>query len=393
MEQIGEILLLSLAGRRWPLYRLILMRFKISMLLLACLVISTGALADEDGFVPLFNGKDLSGWVNVNCAPSTYTVRDGMIFCTGIPTGVMHTTKQYENFILEADWMHLKAGGNSGIFVWSGALPICGEPFTKAVECQVLDGNHGDVFAIQGATFVPDRPHPKGWMRCLPSESRANPAGQWNHYRIECQNGRVQLAVNGKVVAGGSKTIPRKGYIVLESEGSDIYFKNIRVKELAGTDVPASEIAEVERGFKSIYSGVDLSGWKVEGGQEGHWKAKDWNLVCDGKVEGEKKNLISEKSYSDFELIMDWKTPANPVPQQVPIVLGGTIPEAKIGKKADQWNRAVITVEGGKTRISVNDQSAVDGPAMGAKETPIILVHRAEGIAFANLYVRPLKSE
>ena len=365
---------------------------KTAVLLLVGLVIASRACAEEEeGFTSLFNGRDLGDWVNVNCAPSTWSVREGMIFCTGIPTGVLHSTKQYENFILEADWMHLKTGGNSGIFVWSGALPICGEPFTKAVECQVLDGNHGDVFAIQGATFVPDRPHPKGWMRCLPSESRANPAGQWNHYRIECQAGRVQLAVNGKVVAGGSKTIPRKGYIVLESEGSDIYFKNIRVKELPGSDVPEAEVAEVERGFKSLYTGVDLKGWKVEGGHEGHWQAKDWNLVCDGKAEGEKKNLVSEKSYSDFGLIIDWKTPASPVPQQVPIVLGGVIPDAKIDKKANEWNRALIRVEAGRTKISVNDGRPIDGPPIGAKETAIILLHRPEGIAFANLYVRPLK--
>jgi len=70
---------------------------------------------------------------------------------------------------------------------------------------QVLDGrnspgaysSHGDVFAIQGATMVPDRPHPGGWMRSLPSEDRARPAGEWNHYRVECKDGRVSLAVNG----------------------------------------------------------------------------------------------------------------------------------------------------------------------------------------------------
>src|SRR5438105_892004 len=241
--QIREFLRLSLAGWRGTLYRSLLMRhIKPLWLLVACLLAIPHAVAEEeDGFVSLFNGRDLSGWVNVNGAPSTWTVRDNLIVCTGIPTGVLRTTKQYENFILEADWMHLKTGGNSGMFVWSGALPICGQPFTKAVECQVLDGNHGDVFAIQGATFIPDRPHPKGWMRCLPSESRNHPAGEWNHYRIECQAGRVQLAVNGTVVAGGSTTIPRKGYIVLESEGSDIYFKNILVKELPGSDVPEAE--------------------------------------------------------------------------------------------------------------------------------------------------------
>jgi hypothetical protein len=354
---------------------------------------SAHAQQNNDGFVHLFNNRDLSGWVNVNCAPSTWTVRDNMIVCTGIPTGVLRTEKQYQNFILEADWMHLKTGGNAGIFVWSGALPICGQPFTKAVECQVLEGNHGDVFAIQGATFVPDRPHPKGWMRCLPSESRNNPAGQWNHYRIECQDGRVQLAVNGKVVAGGSKTFPRKGYIVLESEGSDIYFKNIRVKELPGSDVPEAEVAEVDRGFRSLYTGVDLSGWKVAAGQDGHWTAKDWILDCDGKAEGENKNLFSEKSYADFELIMDWKTSAKPAAQEVPILLGAAVPQAKITKPPGQWNRAIITVTGSTTKISVNDQPAVTGPDLPAKTTPIILLHRAQGVQFANLYFKSLAGQ
>ncbi len=191
--------------------------------------------------------------------------------------------------------------------------------------------------------------------------------------------------------SGGSKTIPRKGYIVLESEGSDIYFKNLRVKELPGSDAPEAEVAELDRGFKSIYTGVDLTGWKVEAAQQDHWQAKDWTLLCDGKVEGENKNLVSEKSYADFQLIMDWKTPAKPAPQQVPILLGGVFPQCKIDKQPNQWNRALITIQDGKTKISINDQPAIDGPLIAATGTPIILLHRAEGIHFANLYVRPLK--
>ncbi|HKI19272.1 MAG TPA: family 16 glycoside hydrolase, partial [Isosphaeraceae bacterium] len=53
----------------------------------------------DDNFRPLFNGKDLSGWVPVNIAPETFTVRDGMIVSTGKPTGVMRTDQQYENFV------------------------------------------------------------------------------------------------------------------------------------------------------------------------------------------------------------------------------------------------------------------------------------------------------
>ena len=187
------------------------------------LLLALNLQAGEEAFVPLFNGRDLSGWVNVNCAPNTFGVRDGMIVSTGVPTGVMRTAKMYENFILELDWKHLRRGGNAGLFVYSDALTAPGVPFTRAIEVQILDGNspdgvwtgHGDVFAIHGATFVPDRPHPKGWMRCLPSEWRAKPAGEWNHYRVESRDGRLTLAVNGKIVSGGSNCVPRKGYLCL----------------------------------------------------------------------------------------------------------------------------------------------------------------------------------
>src|SRR5215204_2300810 len=110
---------------------------------------------DDDGFVPMFNGTDLSGWVNVNCAPGTFTVRDGIIVSTGVPTGVLRTEKMYENFILELEYKHVKAGGNAGLFVWSDALTARGQPFTRAIEVQILDGrntdsytSHGDIFSI-----------------------------------------------------------------------------------------------------------------------------------------------------------------------------------------------------------------------------------------------------
>ena len=212
------------------------------MLFPLLLLAGCGSTPPGDDFVPLFNGKDLSGWVNVNCAPATFTARDGMIVCTGKPTGLLRTAKMYENFVLELEWKHLKEKGNSGLFVWSDPLPVPGSPFCRAIEVQILDGrntedytSHGDVFAIQGATCKPDRPHPKGWPRCLPSEQRCKPAGEWNHYRVECNDGVLKLAVNGKVVSGVSACKPRKGYIHLESEGAVCHFRNIRIKEMAST--------------------------------------------------------------------------------------------------------------------------------------------------------------
>ena len=183
-----------------------------------------GSARGDEAWTPLFNGRDLTGWARVNCAPETFTVRDNMIITTGKPTGVLRTDKMYENFVLEIEWKHLHEGGNSGLFIWSDAMTAPGQPFTRAQEVQILDGrnsdtytSHGDVFAIHGAVMTPDRPHPKGAMRCLPSERRAKPAGEWNHYRVECNDGVLKLAVNGKVVSGGSRCSPRKGYICLEA--------------------------------------------------------------------------------------------------------------------------------------------------------------------------------
>jgi hypothetical protein len=228
-------------------------------------------------------------------------------------------------------------------------------------------------------------------MRCLPTESRNNPAGQWNHYRIECRDGKVSLAVNGKEVAGGTKCNPRKGYIILESEGSEVHFKNIRIKELPPGNVPEAEVAEAYQGFLSLYNGLDLTGWKIEKAQEGHWAAKDWNLVCDGKVSGEQKNLVSARTYPDHQLIIDWKTPAKPAPQEVPVLLAGVAPKAKVSKEPGQWNRALITVEKGKTKISVNGEPEVAGPDVVGESHPLILLHRAEGIQFANIFLKPLE--
>ncbi len=133
------------------------------------------AESDDAGFVVLFNGRNLDGWVNVNCVPSTWSVRDGMIYCTGSPIGELRSTRMYQNFILEADWRHLRPQGNAGIFVWADALPARGQPFHRAVEVQVLDGREGagftsdgDVFPIHGATMRPV--NGRGGMRAFPTE-------------------------------------------------------------------------------------------------------------------------------------------------------------------------------------------------------------------------------
>lgn len=351
--------------------------------------------ADPDaGFVPLFNGTDLSGWVRVNCAPETFRVEDGMIITTGKPTGVMRTERMYENYVAEFDWMHMKPKGNSGFFIHSGAVPSKGVPFTKGHEIQVLDGDspdgswtgRGDVFSIHGATFEPDRPHPKGWMRCLPSEKRANPAGQWNHYKVTVNDGTVKLEVNGKEVSGGTKCNPRKGYICLESEGSECRFKNLRVKELPSTKPPPAEVAEAAGGFESIYTGLDLRGWRAQEGLMPEWQPKDWILLSSSKGDP----LSTEKEYGNYELIFDWRAKEKGTAMWY---LGAE--KRKLTAQSDkpgQWHRAHITVkEGRQTVIVDNWQAPFDQMAPTRPRSPITISGTpGDRIEFANLFVKEL---
>ena len=316
---------------------------------------------DDENFVPLFNGRNLDGWANVNCAPETWTVRDGMIICSGIPTGELRTEKQYENYILELEWCHMKARGNAGLFIHSDPLPAPGQPFTRAIEVQILDGrntenytSHGDVFAIHGATMKPDKPHPGGWMRSLPSERRCKPAGQWNHYRVESRDGAISLAVNGKVVTRASETNPRKGYICLESEGGETHFRSIRIRELPSSNPPAGMVAKKAEGFRTLYNGLNLRGWKHDPGHEGHWQAKNWVLDYDGKSEAQgDKNLWTEEEFGNFTLIVDWRLPGKTRDEQVQVIL----PDGRQATDADGNPRTIAIKYAGDSGIYLRGSS------------------------------------
>jgi len=210
------------------------------------LLLAAGANgADAPVFRDLFNGKDLTGWVNVNTDPDTWKVRDGMIVCSGHPIGVMRSEKQYENFILHVEWMHMEPGGNSGVFAWSSARPGPNR-LPDGLEIQMLelewpnlhkrDGVtpplayvHGELFGVGGVKIVPDNPRGE---RSMSVENRCLGRGQWNTYDVLAVDGTVKLSVNGKFVNGISRATQKKGYLCLESEGAEIHFRNIRILEL-----------------------------------------------------------------------------------------------------------------------------------------------------------------
>ncbi|HYN05205.1 MAG TPA: DUF1080 domain-containing protein [Vicinamibacteria bacterium] len=211
------------------------------------------------GFVDLFNGKDLAGWVNVNTSPDTWSVRDGVLVCSGRPLGVMRSEKQYENFVLHVEWMHLEPGGNSGVFIWSNANPPADTRLPDGVEVQMLeldwvklnirDGAvppiayvHGELFGVGGVTIVPDNPRGE---RSKSIQNLCRGRGEWNAYDVVAVDGVVKLAVNGTIVNGVSRSSRRKGYLCLESEGGLIHFRNIRILELPPGVTTPDQLAPV----------------------------------------------------------------------------------------------------------------------------------------------------
>jgi hypothetical protein len=393
--------------------------------LVAVAVVAADDKKDDDGFVPMFNGRDLTGWINVNCAPSTFFVKDGEIITTGKPTGYLRTEKQYENFIAEFDWMHVPAApgavGNSGFFVWADSIPAVGTGYTRGIEVQVLVNltyknkkgeitatSQGDLFSIHGATCVPDRAHPDGWARCLPSENHARGEKEWNHYRVEANDGRITLAVNGHVVSGVSKCKPRKGYLALESEGSECHFKNLKIRELPSTNPKPEEIADEDNGFKSLYTGLDLSNWKASDNVKAHWRPRDWTLHYDSKGAGEGPELRSVKEYGDAEFIVDFRFPQRDArscafsfhvgekegvefefdPDGSVRVSGSTVGRPAGMKPAGQWNRIHAIQKRFGVQLEINGSPGVGVPGDGLPQKGAFVLRSRGEMDFANLFVR-----
>jgi hypothetical protein len=409
-----------------------------SRLLLVCglltvaLAVPVAADTSNEGFVPLFNGRDLTGWADVNCAPSTFFVRADEIITTGKPTGYLRTDRQYENFVAEFEWMHVNKTevGNSGFFVWGDPLPAVGTPYTRGIEVQVLVNleykdkktgavtatSHGDLFSIWGATCKPDRPHPQGWARCLPSEYRAKGGGEWNHYKVIANNGAIKLHVNGKEVSGVSQCRPRKGYLALESEGAECHFRNLRIKELPSTHPRPEETADAAQGFKSLFTGLDLSGWKTDSGTEAHWRPHSDSpiLVYDGKGGAAENRLWSAKEYGNFELIFDCRVPGKKgeAPPRTSYGLavrgehGGTLavsPDGSVAvgeqtkkpegmKPSGQWNRFKIALTGDRLTVNVNGKPVVENDQVrtASAKGPIALFADSGPAEFMNIFVRDL---
>jgi hypothetical protein len=92
--------------------------------------------------------------------------------------------------------------------------------------------SHGDVFPVGDSKMTAFAPTAPGGKRSFPEKELSKGVGDWNHYYIRAINGEVRLWVNGEEVSGGTGCDPASGYLCLESEGSPVEFRELRIREL-----------------------------------------------------------------------------------------------------------------------------------------------------------------
>lgn len=206
-----------------------------------------------DGSGPDWKTLGEADFVNVNGIADTWKWTGDLAQCTGQPVGVIRSQKKYTNFELVAQWRHMKSAGNSGIFVWvpeSSLEGLAPGKLPEGIEVQVLDHGYtqqyesqtgkpadwfttnGDVFPVGKSKMKPFPPVAPNGERSFPSKDLSKGVGEWNHYYVRAINGEVRLWVNGEEVSGGTGCTPATGYLCLESEGSPVEFRAVKIREL-----------------------------------------------------------------------------------------------------------------------------------------------------------------
>ena len=182
----------------------------------------------------LWNGEDFTGWerfvpdatVDVN---DVWRIREGAIYCKGVPNGYMRTQTRHKNYHLHLEWRWVEKPTNSGVLLHASGPD---KVWPNCIECQLKAGSAGD-FVLIGGTGITvdgvDRQNPEKQFVVVEkmAPTSENPAGQWNSYDIHCKDDTIRCFVNGVLQNEGTAATVTSGWICLQSEGSPIEFRNI----------------------------------------------------------------------------------------------------------------------------------------------------------------------
>jgi len=268
-----------------------------------------------EGFVALFNGKDLTGWKGLLKGPydnpakratlsaderaelqqeadenmrAHWNVEDGVLHFDGHGRSLC-TAKDYGDFEMLVDWK-IKENGDSGIYL------------RGAPQVQIWDTARTGVGAEVGSGgLYNNQKNPS-----KPTKKMDKPVGEWNTFRITMIGEKVTVVLNGEIVVDNvimenywerDKPIYPTGQIELQNHGNDLYFRNIYIREIP-REKAHNELTAAEKalGFVQLFNGKDLTGW--QGNTQGY-VVQDGTMVCD-PARGGSGNLYTDQQYGDF---------------------------------------------------------------------------------------------
>jgi hypothetical protein len=216
---------------------------------LAPLAVPTAGAQDKKAgkTVDLFAGPSFDAWdffldprdKGKTPIGDVWSIREGVVVCKGRPFGYVLTKKEHGDYKLELEWRwnpdeKVKGRRNSGVFVHvSGPNRI----WPKGAEAQLMEGNAGDFWLVDNFKLDVDKARQdkkisRHYFRMKTKGEVEKPLGQWNKYEITCEGNTITLKINGHLVNVGKNAEASKGRILLQSEGAEIHFRNVRLTPL-----------------------------------------------------------------------------------------------------------------------------------------------------------------
>lgn len=221
---------------RFTRYETPRMKITLNSLIGVCLMSLVGLRAAESkpvspgAHVELFNGHDLTGWVsrlkNNAEASTVWSVKNGVIVCTGRPVGYLRTEQAYENYKVTLEWRFTKAG-NTGVLVHINAPD---KVWPRSIECQGMHDRQGDFWIWGGATVAEPLEKKNGVLRTVASAEQ--PLGEWNTYQVVCKGDTATIFVNGLEMNKVTGANLSSGQIGIQSEGAEIEVRRVALDPL-----------------------------------------------------------------------------------------------------------------------------------------------------------------
>jgi 3-keto-disaccharide hydrolase len=205
--------------------------------------IASVLMAADKGFKPIFNGKNLDGWMYgtrggvENKSGKGYQVENGMLFCTRDDGGNLLTVKEYSDFVFQFEF-RLEPNANNGVGI---RAPLEGDAAYVGMEIQILDDSGSKYTDLRPAQY-----HGSLYDVVAARRGALAPVGQWNSEEITAKGRRITVKVNGKVTVDANldeikdpevlKKHPglarKSGRIGFLGHGARVEFRNLRIKEL-----------------------------------------------------------------------------------------------------------------------------------------------------------------